>query len=45
MIEDVRDVIREAHIVVMLVNHRLYNEIPRADLDGKAIIDTRGVWS
>ncbi len=37
--------IRDAHIVVMLVNHRLYNEIPRADLEGKAVIDTRGVWS
>ena len=40
-----RDAIREAHIVVMLVNHRPYNEIPRADLKGKAVIDTRGVWS
>jgi hypothetical protein len=29
----------------MLVNHRFYNEIPRGDLKGKAVIDTRGVWS
>lgn len=43
--ESARDLIRDAHIVVMLVNHRPYNEIPRADLDGKAVIDTRGVWS
>ena len=42
---DVRDAIREAHVVVMLVNHRLYSEIPRGDLEGKALIDTRGVWS
>jgi UDP-N-acetyl-D-mannosaminuronic acid dehydrogenase len=45
IIENVRTIIRQAHVVVMLVNHRLYNEIPRADLEGKAIIDTRGVWS
>jgi len=45
LVENMRDLIRDAHIVVMLVNHRLYNEIPRADLESKAIIDTRGVWS
>lgn len=45
LIEDTGSLIRDAHIIVMLVNHRPYNEIPRADLAGKAIIDTRGVWS
>lgn len=45
LIDNAYDAIREAHIVVMLVNHRLYNEIPRGDLEGKAVIDTRGVWS
>ncbi len=45
LVENARDIIRDAHIVVMLVNHRLYNDIPRADIEGKAIIDTRGVWS
>jgi len=45
LISSVRDAIREAHIVVMLVNHRFYSEIPRGDLKGKAVIDTRGVWS
>lgn len=45
LVEDTSTLIRDAHIVVMLVNHRPYNEIPRADLEGKAIIDTRGVWS
>ncbi|MBI5321084.1 UDP-N-acetyl-D-mannosamine dehydrogenase [Bradyrhizobium sp.] len=42
---DVHELIRESHIVVMLVNHRHYKEISREDLEGKAIIDTRGVWS
>ncbi len=41
----IRDAIAEAHVVVMLVNHRAYGEITRADLDGKVVIDTRGVWS
>lgn len=45
LLDDTGALIRDAHIVVMLVNHRPYNEIPRADLEGKAIIDTRGVWS
>ncbi len=45
LISNARDAIREAHIVVMLVNHRFYNELPRGDLKGKAVIDTRGVWS
>ena len=42
---NVRDAIRQAHVVVMLVNHRLFSEIPRGDLKNKAVIDTRGVWS
>lgn len=45
LVGDTGTLIRDAHIVVMLVNHRPYNSIPRADLEGKAIIDTRGVWS
>ena len=45
LVENARDLIRDAHIVVMLVNHRQYKDIPRADLEDKAIIDTRGVWS
>ena len=45
LVEETGILIRDVHIVVMLVNHRSYNEIQRADLEGKAIIDTRGVWS
>lgn len=45
LVDDAGTAIRDAHIVVMLVNHRAYNEIPRADLKDKAVIDTRGVWS
>jgi UDP-N-acetyl-D-mannosaminuronic acid dehydrogenase len=45
LVDDTSAAIRDAHIVVMLVNHRAYNKIPRADLKDKAVIDTRGVWS
>ncbi len=45
MVEDAHDAVRDANIVVMLVNHRLYSEIARTELEGKAVIDTRGVWS
>ncbi|MET4040509.1 UDP-N-acetyl-D-mannosaminuronic acid dehydrogenase [Bradyrhizobium sp. RT6a] len=45
MIHEVTQAIAEAHIVVMLVNHRAYNEIEPAELNGKVVIDTRGVWS
>jgi UDP-N-acetyl-D-mannosaminuronic acid dehydrogenase len=39
------DAIRQAHVVVMLVNHRQYKDIPVTDLGDKVVIDTRGVWS
>jgi UDP-N-acetyl-D-mannosaminuronic acid dehydrogenase len=45
LVNDVHGAIRDAHIVVMLVNHRQYSEISRGELEGKAVIDTRGVWS
>jgi UDP-N-acetyl-D-mannosaminuronic acid dehydrogenase len=45
LVVNARDAIRDAHIVVMLVNHRQYGDIPRGELEGKAVIDTRGVWS
>lgn len=45
LVNDAREAIRDAHIVVMLVNHRQYGEVSRGELEGKAVIDTRGVWS
>ena len=45
LVSDAHGAIRDAHIVVMLVNHRQYDEISRGELEGKAVIDTRGVWS
>jgi UDP-N-acetyl-D-mannosaminuronic acid dehydrogenase len=33
-----------ADIVVLLVNHQEFLTVDRRKLDGKAVIDTRGVW-
>ena len=45
MSHDVHAAIAEAGILVLLVNHRPYNDVQRAELDGKILIDTRGGWS
>jgi UDP-N-acetyl-D-mannosaminuronic acid dehydrogenase len=37
------DVIREADIVVLLVDHKEFRQYTRADFEGKVLIDTRGV--
>lgn len=36
--------LREADVVVLLVNHREFAEIDRGLLRGKAVVDTRGLW-
>ncbi|MEN9633908.1 MAG: hypothetical protein RL077_2312 [Verrucomicrobiota bacterium] len=38
------EALRRADIVVLLVNHRQFLAVDRARLDGKIVIDTRGVW-
>lgn len=40
----VQQALEQAHVVAMLVNHRSFYGITRAQLDGKRVIDTRGVW-
>lgn len=37
--------VREASIVLLLVNHRPYLAFDRNLLAGKAVLDTRGIWS
>ena len=36
--------IDEAHIVVLLVDHKPFKEITKDFLSGKQIVDTRGIW-
>ena len=35
----------KAKVVVLLVDHKIYNQIPKEKLAGKDVIDTRGTWS
>jgi UDP-N-acetyl-D-mannosaminuronic acid dehydrogenase len=34
----------EADILVLLVDHKLFKDLNLSSLDGKQIVDTRGVW-
>lgn len=36
--------VTEADVVVVLVNHRQFTHFNRRKLEGKAVIDTRGMW-
>jgi len=39
-----KEALRRASVVVLLVNHREFYAVPHKALSGKAVIDTRGVW-
>jgi UDP-N-acetyl-D-mannosaminuronic acid dehydrogenase len=38
------EAVRRANIIVMLVSHQVFYAINRTQLEGKQVIDTRGVW-
>jgi len=38
------DALSKAQVVVLLVDHQDFKDIDRARLNGKAVIDTRGIW-
>lgn len=40
----IEDAVAAADVVVLLVNHKEFLTFERRNLDGKAVIDTRGVW-
>lgn len=42
---DSHSAVRGADIVVLLVNHRLFQSINQSELAGKVVVDTRGFWS
>lgn len=42
--QDTADAIREADIVLLLVDHDQFKAVNRAELAGKNVIDTRGIW-
>ena len=37
--------LREAAVVVLLVDHRVFKGISLGELEGKQLVDTRGIWS
>jgi len=41
----IEDAVREANIVVLLVNHSVFLKMDPKQLSGKKVIDTRGVWA
>ena len=41
---DLPQAMEEADVVLMLVDHREFREIPQEALAGKQVIDTKGVW-
>jgi len=41
---DAASAVARADVVVLLVNHRVFADLDRRKLAGKAIIDTRGFW-
>ncbi|OLF52446.1 UDP-N-acetyl-D-mannosamine dehydrogenase [Pseudomonas chlororaphis] len=43
--KSVEEALSEATIVLMLVDHKVFKEVPSARLSAIKLIDTRGVWS
>ena len=41
---NVEKALQEATVIVLLVNHRPFFNIDRKRLEGKTVIDTRGIW-
>jgi UDP-N-acetyl-D-mannosaminuronic acid dehydrogenase len=45
MVADGADAVRDADVVLLLVNHRPFTEIGPELREGKTVIDTRGIWT
>jgi UDP-N-acetyl-D-mannosaminuronic acid dehydrogenase len=41
---DLDEAMNKAGVVVLLVDHQAFRDMDRDRLDGKAVIDTRGIW-
>jgi UDP-N-acetyl-D-mannosaminuronic acid dehydrogenase len=39
-----QDAIKHADVVVLLVDHQQFRLLPKGILDGKQIVDTKGLW-
>jgi len=45
ILNSLEQALTETDVVVLLVDHREFKEIPGTSLEGKKIVDTRGVWT
>ncbi|KAB3519963.1 UDP-N-acetyl-D-mannosamine dehydrogenase [Corynebacterium sp. zg254] len=43
-LQSVEDAVAAADVVLLLVNHKEFIELDRSTLDGKTVIDTKGIW-
>ncbi|MCB1733816.1 MAG: UDP-N-acetyl-D-mannosamine dehydrogenase [Gammaproteobacteria bacterium] len=43
-VTDAEIAIKQADVVLLLVDHRVFSQVDRACLEGKTVIDTRGMW-
>ena len=43
-LKEYNDAIAEADVVVLLVDHKEFKEFDKTKLEGKEIIDTKGLW-
>lgn len=41
---EVLDAVKRADVVVLLVDHQQFAKLPKGILDGKTLIDTKGLW-
>ena len=40
----IKDILSKANILVLLVDHKEFKELSLEQLQGKTIVDTRGIW-
>lgn len=40
----IEDLLRRSDILVLLTDHELFRNLPATELEGRRIVDTRGVW-
>jgi UDP-N-acetyl-D-mannosaminuronic acid dehydrogenase len=43
-LRDAHEAIGKADLVLLLVDHNSFKSVTRQELDGRKVIDTRGMW-
>jgi UDP-N-acetyl-D-mannosaminuronic acid dehydrogenase len=42
---DLDHALKKSQVIALLVDHQEFQELDRSRLEGKAVVDTRGIWS